>query len=1215
MLRDPKSTSRCRKSRLTWSSTHFPLSALFVCTTSIAFFRVTSAAAAGISDSVQIDPRTGAFHNSVFAKCVVSGDVDGEGATDVNGVVVCVQNASSVDFSASTRTRDAISRLRMTSGSIYSSSARLDAYCAGQEFTGNQTFLSSIGPAFQSLFPRRSFTCIELFAPIQNLVTSSISISLGIIPNNVGTAVNVEGRDFTFPPCLSCILASQQCGLNSSPFPLILSFSRCAGKTTILSRNQVLCVVPSTFSQSKILVYVTKSLPGLTSSSTIMRATESVVLIHSFGAVTVANLGSVISFSSRTFSSWLFLCNDYQDRQFFSVNTSCSSAKKATFFHALQRNCNCMAHFSTFPDQNSYNKSQASLPFFVHNLFARFVSGEFITSTSFYILMLNPESRPYYFCICTEFRCERTSFQVVPGAATDLVLMELLLASSFDPSGTGLNCNPGNTYQPHVAWSVGSCRQCQNPAGFNLPSITFNAVGQSTLSACKCAPNYLFVCVAKLPKTSFDASDVCLGLYNSTTPSDCFCIRCDEKKVCPGHNSFAPLLSRTSAANVTRSGATNAPPSASLGSAHFSFHNNSAYFKFLAKTSALALSADMVYRPRARDSRFSFMTRQVYDGSLRGFTGVSCSSCAQHANERYEKGSGNCNSCIMCEEKDNIYSLFLFFLFILAIILVLFYFIGEDRKPQAVKNEFSIGTKTFLNYLPLMGDLLSQWLGLIRSMFNVPNLFNLGFNIENVGCSVQLTFRHKLIVDCVSTFLNYLGSMIICVVEFLVCYRKLLFGTKRCLKLVKNNQDYAAIMLRDARSTLRCRKSRLVWSARFHLSALFVCTPSIACFCVTSAAAAVSVQVDPLTGDDSLCNTTFICRTIAHAVQLVGVYQLNLSAGVFNESTVSIDNVSSLVVSGVPSSTVFDCSRRLGPTIGTALNINNSTVTITGVTFQHCSNSNGNGGAVSAVGSSVAVSQCSFVNCSAANGGAVSATGRGRGTFLRVQNSNFSGNAAVGGLIGCPLGSQSNEPCSTWGGAIAAFEILNVSVTGCSMTDNTAVADVPIASSQRVSSRNAVAGGGCVSVLFRGNCSAFVLHMSGNSFLRCTVLVSRSRNIVVGNGNASCLKNSGFVVVVVFLLLKRDGMCRIRRRTVRLRWPVGGTPATERLVFQRRPPQQRVCKLRCEQRCRWRKHVWRRGVFVHRRILGSVFVEWRRCCCRRRHRGSQHERHAALGDI
>jgi hypothetical protein len=323
-------------------------------------------------------------------------------------------------------------------------------------------------------------------------------------------------------------------------------------------------------------------------------------------------------------------------------------------------------------------------------------------------------------------------------------------------------------------------------------------------------------------------------------------------------------------------------------------------------------------------------------------------------------------------------------------------------------------------------------------------------------------------------------------------------------------------MLRHPKSTLRCHKSRLARPTHFPLSALFVCTTSIAFFCVTSAAASISVQVDPRTGDDSRCDTTLICRTIAHAVQLVGVSQVNLSAGVFNESTVSIDNVSSLVISGVHSSSYFDCSRRLGPTTGAAFNMNNSTVTITGVTFQHCSNSNGNGGAVSAADSSVVVSQCRFVNCSAANGGAISAIGRGRGMFLRVENSNFSGNAAVGGLIGCPTGSQSSEPCSTWGGAIAAFEILNVSVTGCSMTDSTAVANVPMTSPQRFSSRNAVAGGGCVSVLFRGNCSAFVLHMSGNSFLRCTVDLSRSRNIFVGNGMyASCLKSMSFVVLVI----------------------------------------------------------------------------------------------------
>jgi hypothetical protein len=300
-----------------------------------------------------------------------------------------------------------------------------------------------------------------------------------------------------------------------------------------------------------------------------------------------------------------------------------------------------------------------------------------------------------------------------------------------------------------------------------------------------------------------------------------------------------------------------------------------------------------------------------------------------------------------------------------------------------------------------------------------------------------------------------------------------------------------------------------------------MCTTGISFFCVgstfitASEAAGISVQVDPWTGDDSRCSTTFICRTIAHAIQLVGASQVNLSAGVFNESTVSINNVSSLVVSGVPSFTFFDCSRRLGPTTGAAFNINNSTVTITGVTFQHCSNPNGNGGAVSTVDSGVAVSQCRFVNCSAANGGAISATGPGTGLSLRVQNSDFSSNTAIGGLIGCPAGSQSSEPCSTWGGAVAAFEIANVSVTGCTMTENSAVASVPIGSPQNGLSRNAMAGGGCVSVLFRGNSSALTLQINGNSFFRCAALVSSSRRIRLGNGIIIPRKHRFFFVCFV----------------------------------------------------------------------------------------------------
>jgi hypothetical protein len=317
-------------------------------------------------------------------------------------------------------------------------------------------------------------------------------------------------------------------------------------------------------------------------------------------------------------------------------------------------------------------------------------------------------------------------------------------------------------------------------------------------------------------------------------------------------------------------------------------------------------------------------------------------------------------------------------------------------------------------------------------------------------------------------------------------------------------------MVGHPKSTLLFRKSRLAWPLDSLLSMLLMCTAGIGFFCVESAFATAAyptgilVQVNPQSGDDSLCATTLICRTIAHAVQLVGASHVNLSAGVFNESTVSVSNAVALVVSGVPSSTVFDCSRRLGQTTGPAFNISNSTVAFTGVTFQHCSNPNGNGGAVSSVDSSVTVSQCGFVNCSAANGGAISATGPGTALSLRVQNSDFRSNTAIGGLIGCPAGSQSSEPCSTWGGAVAAFDIANVSVTGCSMIENSAVAAVPASSPQNVGSRNAVAGGGCVSVLFRGNSSASTLLISGNSFLRCAVHVSRS--IRVGNGTVHSSK-------------------------------------------------------------------------------------------------------------
>jgi hypothetical protein len=289
------------------------------------------------------------------------------------------------------------------------------------------------------------------------------------------------------------------------------------------------------------------------------------------------------------------------------------------------------------------------------------------------------------------------------------------------------------------------------------------------------------------------------------------------------------------------------------------------------------------------------------------------------------------------------------------------------------------------------------------------------------------------------------------------------------------------------------------------LQALISCT-SILGFILFAAALlpaahGVSVQVDPVNGSDDTCNSTLKCRTIAYAVQLVGVSHVLLASGVFNETTVHITDTPSLVITGAPAATVFDCSRRLGHTNGAAFSISNSTVTFADIVFQSCSNMGGNGGAVSAVDSSVTVLHCVFVNCSAANGGAVSATGGSGGEFLNVHNSTFTRNSAVGGLIACPKESGSNQPCSTWGGSIAAFEVHNVTITGCTMAQSSVAGAVPVESAQSSLSRNAVAGGGCVSVLFRGNSSGSAVQVNGNSFRRCTVHVSSASNALVGNGN------------------------------------------------------------------------------------------------------------------
>jgi hypothetical protein len=247
---------------------------------------------------------------------------------------------------------------------------------------------------------------------------------------------------------------------------------------------------------------------------------------------------------------------------------------------------------------------------------------------------------------------------------------------------------------------------------------------------------------------------------------------------------------------------------------------------------------------------------------------------------------------------------------------------------------------------------------------------------------------------------------------------------------------------------------------------------------------------------------TIPCKSIFYAVTNISASIVNLAAGIFNESTIIISGQTSVVISGVESATVFDCSARLLAS-GAAFHIINSTITFSGVTFKNCFNLNSNGGAVSAVGSSIHVTRCSFIKCSAPSGGAISVAGPGNDLFLKVLNSSFLSNSAKGGLSACP--PVATQPCSVWGGAIAAFDILNVTISGCTMEANNAQAFVvPNGAKQTSASSNVVAGGGCVSLLFFGNTSRSTVFISGNTFLRCAVNVGTgsvaSSNVLLGNG-------------------------------------------------------------------------------------------------------------------
>jgi hypothetical protein len=272
--------------------------------------------------------------------------------------------------------------------------------------------------------------------------------------------------------------------------------------------------------------------------------------------------------------------------------------------------------------------------------------------------------------------------------------------------------------------------------------------------------------------------------------------------------------------------------------------------------------------------------------------------------------------------------------------------------------------------------------------------------------------------------------------------------------------------------------------------ALLACVPIMVCAVIASvlpcaaAAGGTSININPVTGDDSLCGVApdknIPCKTIARAVELNVATVFIMSAGTYNEPPIRIINVASLAIVGVPGATVFDCSS--GP--GEAFYIANSTVAITGVTFQDCRNPSSHGGAVSAIGSSIVVSECSFTRCMAASGGAISVTGPDKGLFLSIQNSTFSENSAWGMAADCPS-NPTQQPCSTWGGAIAAFEMFNVAISGCDFSNNRASARVPEPLDVDITS--SVAGGGCVSILFGGNATGSRVRIRDNTFIACFV--------------------------------------------------------------------------------------------------------------------------------
>jgi hypothetical protein len=259
----------------------------------------------------------------------------------------------------------------------------------------------------------------------------------------------------------------------------------------------------------------------------------------------------------------------------------------------------------------------------------------------------------------------------------------------------------------------------------------------------------------------------------------------------------------------------------------------------------------------------------------------------------------------------------------------------------------------------------------------------------------------------------------------------------------------------------------------------------------------LSVVVNPSTGIDSpSCYSDPPCKTIAYAIHSRKASSVYLTAGYFNESNVIINGSSpfvSITSLNGSSSTVFDCKRR--SSTGQALSIFNTAVSISGITFQNCANFDGLsgiGGAVSAIGSSVTVNDCKFFNNTARIGGAIGV----KLSSLVVSSCDFENNTAT-----CPNAAFTTTACSAWGGAIGTEESPSVSIIGNRFNVNSVnlvLNNVTSATSK------AVGGGGCISVMHKGNVSESRVRIDGNSLESCSVQMigfndRRFRGIQFGN--------------------------------------------------------------------------------------------------------------------